>query len=72
MQEIEEPAPAATPFDLKSAWPAPGYQPQDFPRTESLIHRFVVLPVGVDHTVEDVDYMADVVRHLHGALGLSR
>ena len=28
--------------------------------------------VDYHHTVEDVDYMADVVRHLHGALGLSR
>ena len=56
---------SASPFAREAGWPARGYRAEDFPRTEGLIHRFVVLPVGVMHTEEDVDYMAAVVRKIH-------
>jgi 8-amino-3,8-dideoxy-alpha-D-manno-octulosonate transaminase len=61
---------AATPFEVNEAWPARGYRAEDFPRTEELIHRFVVIPVGVTHTEDDVDYIAAVVRQVHSELGL--
>lgn len=63
-------APGATPFSVHENWPARGYRADDFPRTENLIHRFVVIPVGVTHTVDDVDYIAAVVRRIHMELGL--
>lgn len=65
-------APGASPFPRGGPWPAPGYRTEDFPRTEALIHRFVVLPVGIDHTPEDIDHMAAVVRAIHHDLGIGR
>ncbi len=61
-------AAAATPFNLQEPWPAIGYRAEDFPRTEDLIHRFVVIPVGLWHTEEDIDYIATVIRHVHDTL----
>jgi 8-amino-3,8-dideoxy-alpha-D-manno-octulosonate transaminase len=61
-------APGATPFPISESWPARGYHAEDFPRTEDLIHRFVVIPVGVTHTEEDIDYIAAVLRHGHAEL----
>jgi 8-amino-3,8-dideoxy-alpha-D-manno-octulosonate transaminase len=63
-------APGATPFAVHGDWPAPGYRAEDFPRTEGLIHRFVVIPVGVTHTEEDVDHIAAVIRQIHADLDL--
>jgi 8-amino-3,8-dideoxy-alpha-D-manno-octulosonate transaminase len=63
-------APGATPFTVGDGWPAHGYRAEDFPRTEGLIHRFVVIPVGVTHTEDDVDYIAATIRRIHAALGL--
>ena len=63
-------APGASPFQVQENWPARGYRAEDFPRTEDLIHRFVVIPVGVTHTVEHIDYIAAVVRRIHDELGL--
>jgi 8-amino-3,8-dideoxy-alpha-D-manno-octulosonate transaminase len=63
-------APAATPFVINETWPSRGYRAEDFPRTEALIHRFVVIPVGVTHTEEDVDYIAAMIRRIHRELGL--
>lgn len=48
-----------------------GYRAEDFPNTESLIHRFVVIPVGMKHTVEDMDYIGEAVRRITRELGLS-
>jgi dTDP-4-amino-4,6-dideoxygalactose transaminase len=61
-------AAAATPFNLKEPWPAIGYRAEDFLRTEDLIHRFVVIPVGLWHTEDDIDYIANVIRHVHDTL----
>ena len=61
-------APGATPFPLGEGWPARGYRAEDFPRTEDLIHRFVVIPVGVWHTEADIDYIAQIIRHTHDSL----
>jgi 8-amino-3,8-dideoxy-alpha-D-manno-octulosonate transaminase len=63
-------APTATPFSIKDAWPSRGYRAEDFPRTEALIHRFVVIPVGVTHTDDDVDYIAAMIRSIHAELGV--
>lgn len=63
-------AAGATPFPVGDRWPAAGYRAEDFPRTEDLIHRFVVIPVGVTHTDDDIDYIAAVIRRAHRELGL--
>lgn len=59
-------APGATPFAVGAGWPEPGYRAESFPRTEDLIHRFVVIPVGIAHTEADMDYIAAVIRQAHG------
>jgi dTDP-4-amino-4,6-dideoxygalactose transaminase len=48
-----------------------GYRAEDFPKTESLIHRFVVIPVGMRHTLADMDYIGEAVRRIARELGLS-
>ncbi|HWB60105.1 MAG TPA: DegT/DnrJ/EryC1/StrS family aminotransferase [Chthoniobacteraceae bacterium] len=57
-------APGASPFQDFKEWPAPGYRKQDFPKTESIVHRVVALPVGSTYTDEDADYIANAVRHV--------
>ena len=55
----------------RPAGPVPaGYRAEDFPRTEKLIHRFVVIPVGMKHTLEDIDYIGAAVRRIHAELGI--
>jgi 8-amino-3,8-dideoxy-alpha-D-manno-octulosonate transaminase len=61
-------APGATPFTVGPNWPERGYRVEDFPQTEDIIHRFVVIPVGVTHTDEDMDYIAVVIRRIHAEL----
>lgn len=61
-------APGASPFPLGAEWPTAAYRAESFPRTEDLIHRFVVIPVGVTHTEEDMDYIAEVIRMAHAEL----
>jgi 8-amino-3,8-dideoxy-alpha-D-manno-octulosonate transaminase len=61
-------APGASPFAVGPGWPAPGYRAEDFPQTEDLIHRFVTIPVGVNHTEADMDYIAAVI----GEVGKTR
>jgi 8-amino-3,8-dideoxy-alpha-D-manno-octulosonate transaminase len=63
-------APGATPFPVGPQWPEAGYRVESFPRTEDLIHRFVVIPVGMAHTDDDIDYIAATVRRIHDELGL--
>jgi dTDP-4-amino-4,6-dideoxygalactose transaminase len=62
---------SASPFPLGANWPTAAYRAESFPRTEDLIHRFVVIPVGVTHTEADIDYIAEVLRWSHGSLGLA-
>jgi 8-amino-3,8-dideoxy-alpha-D-manno-octulosonate transaminase len=57
-------APTASPFH-GTRMPAPGYRPQDFPRTESIVPRFIALPIGVTYTEEDGAYIGDVFRQAH-------
>lgn len=64
-------APGATPFPVGPKWPSSAYRAESFPRTEDLIHRFVVIPVGVTHNEADIDYIAAVLRWSHAALGLA-
>ncbi|WP_414661828.1 DegT/DnrJ/EryC1/StrS family aminotransferase [Horticoccus sp. 23ND18S-11] len=61
-------APGATPFPVGGVWPAQGYRAEDFPRTEDLIHRFIVIPVGVWHREDDMDTIAAVIRRTHDEL----
>ena len=61
-------SPGASPFRLDHSWPGPGYRAEDFPRTESLVHRFVVIPVGMKHTLEDMDTIAATVKGIHAKL----
>lgn len=35
------------PFQHYKKWPAPGYRPEDFPRTHDLAERLVAIPLGV-------------------------
>ena len=60
--------PAASPFKNLSEWPARGYRREDFPRTESIIHNFLALPIGVKYTDEDADYIIAAVKHVHREL----
>ena len=61
-------APGASPFQPGPAWPTADYRAESFPRTENLIHRFVVIPVGVTHTEGDIDTIAAVLRRAHADL----
>ncbi len=61
-------APGASPFRPGPDWPPASYRAESFPRTEDLIHRFVVIPVGIAHTDEDIDYIAAVLRQAHREL----
>ncbi|HRI82217.1 MAG TPA: hypothetical protein PLF88_07255, partial [Opitutaceae bacterium] len=58
--------PATSPFRDCQEWPAPGYRPADFPRTESITGRFIALPLGVLYTDADADHIADSVIAVHG------
>jgi len=64
-------APGASPFAVGPTWPEAAYRVESFPRTEDLIHRFVVIPVGMRHSEEDMDYIAAVLRWIHARLGLA-
>ena len=61
-------APAASPLQKFRTWPARGYRKEDFPRTESLVHRLLALPVGVQFTNADADYVAEAVCRVHSEL----
>ena len=53
-----------------ATWPEAVYRAQDFRRTEDLIHRFVVIPVGMTHTEADEACIADVIRRAQAELGM--
>lgn len=65
-------SPAASPFRGFREWPAPGYRACDFPRTESLAHRFVCLPLGVLYTADDADYIAESVEETYAEMNLGQ
>jgi 8-amino-3,8-dideoxy-alpha-D-manno-octulosonate transaminase len=60
--------PDASPFKGITPWPAKGYRREDFPRTESIIHNFLALPVGVKYTNEDADYIVAAMKQVHREL----
>ena len=57
--------PDASPFKDMKPWPAKGYRREDFPKTESIIHNFLALPIGVKYTDEDADYIVAAVKQVH-------
>ncbi len=61
----------SSPFRDFKEWPAPGYRMEDFPRTESLVRRFVAIPLGVLFTEEDADHIAQSIIDIHSALGVA-
>jgi 8-amino-3,8-dideoxy-alpha-D-manno-octulosonate transaminase len=61
-------SPAASPFKQFANWPAEGYRAEDFPKTESIIHRFVAIPIGMNFTEEDADYIIEAVSEAHDRL----
>ena len=61
-------SPSASPFARFAKWPARGYRKADFPRTESLVHRLIAVPIGVPYTEADADYIGDVVCRVHKEL----
>ncbi|MEA2735452.1 MAG: hypothetical protein QOE14_1903, partial [Humisphaera sp.] len=60
--------PAASPFKDMKPWPAKGYRREDFPKTESIIHNFLALPIGVKYTDEDADYIVAAMKQVHREL----
>jgi 8-amino-3,8-dideoxy-alpha-D-manno-octulosonate transaminase len=58
-------APKASPFPVGTGWPAQRYRAEAFPRTEDLIHRFIAIPIGVNYTVEDAEYIGAAIRQAH-------
>jgi hypothetical protein len=44
------------------AWPAPGYRPEDFPRTHDLAERLIAIPIGVLFSKTDVVTIGRVLR----------
>ncbi|MCC7517799.1 MAG: DegT/DnrJ/EryC1/StrS family aminotransferase [Verrucomicrobiae bacterium] len=63
-------APGASPFADFKEWPAAGYRPGDFPRSEDLMGRYVGVQVGVLYSEEDADYLGDAIRFVHDELKL--
>lgn len=58
---------AASPFRDLTPWPAPGYRPTDFPKTNDFIARLICFPVGTLYKTEDADHVADSIRAICGA-----
>lgn len=59
-------APSASPFNELGPMPARGYRAEDFPRTESMVHRLIPLPLGVAYTEDDARWMAGALRRSIG------
>jgi len=57
--------PEVSPFRDLKPWPAPGYRPEDFPRTEDLTTRFIALPLGWRYTAEDAHHIATSLKTVH-------
>ena len=50
------------PFMHFKTWPAPGYRPEDFPRTHDLAERLIAIPIGVLFKKADVVAIGRVLR----------
>jgi dTDP-4-amino-4,6-dideoxygalactose transaminase len=51
-----------SPFQRYKKWPAPGYRPEDFPRTHDLAARLIAIPLGVLFTKTQAAHIGRVVR----------
>jgi 8-amino-3,8-dideoxy-alpha-D-manno-octulosonate transaminase len=51
----------AAPFAEYSQWPAAGYRPEDFPRTEGLVRNLISLPVGCNYSEDDAKWIAEQI-----------
>ncbi len=60
----------SSPFAKFEEWPAKGYRPEDFPKTEALVHRFIAIPFGALYTEEDAEYIADTICEVHKEMHL--
>jgi 8-amino-3,8-dideoxy-alpha-D-manno-octulosonate transaminase len=60
--------PAASPFRDLQPWPAPGYRPEDFPRTEDLTTRYIAIPIGWKYTEADATHIAASLDAVHAEL----
>ncbi len=40
-----------------STWPAEGFRPDDFPKTQSIVAKYVTMAIGVSYSNEDLDFM---------------
>lgn len=63
-------SPAFSPFAEYSSWPAVGYRPEDFPRTESLVQNLISLPVGCNYTEDDAKWIAEQIHKTLDEVGL--
>jgi len=50
------------PFQHFETWPAPGYRPEDFPRTHDLAERLIAIPLGVLFKKSEAAYIGRVLR----------
>jgi len=50
------------PFQNFETWPAPGYRPEDFPRTHDLAERLIAIPLGVLFTKSEAAHIGRVLR----------
>ena len=50
------------PFQHYKKWPAPGYRPEDFPRTHDLAERLIAIPLGVLFKKSQAAYIGRVLR----------
>lgn len=57
-----------SPLSQLPEWPAKGYRKEDFPITESLVSRFVAIPIGVLYSDEDAAYIGEAVQTVHREL----
>ncbi|MBL9204373.1 MAG: DegT/DnrJ/EryC1/StrS family aminotransferase [Opitutaceae bacterium] len=53
---------ARGPFQHFQDWPAPGYRPEDFPRTHDLAERLIAIPIGVLFRKSEVARIGRVLR----------
>jgi dTDP-4-amino-4,6-dideoxygalactose transaminase len=51
-----------SPFQQYKKWPAPGYRPEDFPRTHDLAARLIAIPLGVLFTKAQAAYIGRILR----------
>jgi len=60
----------ASPFPVGAEWPGKGYRAEDFPKTEDLIGRIISIPIGVNYSDGNADFVGAEIRRIHGEIGL--